>query len=312
MPRPIRIEYVGAHYHVMGRGNEGKTIFSTPYQHELFLKTLTEASEAHGILIRAYVIMPNHYHLLLTTPEGNLSQAMAWLLTTFTVRYNRSHQRIGHIFQGRYKAQLVDEIDYARSLIPYIHLNPIRTRIKGKPTISQPPSKLEEFPWSSHPVYLGKKPAPEFLDLEWLAFWGKGPSAHSNYADAITALIRQKLLEDPWLQMEDGFILARGESLEKIRERLRQKSGLQEVRLKAKEDRKRRSEIVRKLCQSLSEENLKLWARARLGGEKKVNLARDFKLNSGAAVLNRIKLLEKKSQTDPLLSGQMAHLRSQI
>ena len=108
MPRGLRVEFAGAVYHVMARGNERRDIFRDDRDRKRFLETLGEMAERFGVRVLAYCLMPNHYHLVMDTPRANLSQAMGWLQTTYTVRFNRRHRRAGHLFQGRFKAQLVD------------------------------------------------------------------------------------------------------------------------------------------------------------------------------------------------------------
>ena len=128
MARALRIEYPGAVYHVMARGNQGGAIFKDDKDRQRFLETLGESAEKTGLLIHAYVLMGNHYHLLVETPEGNLVAGMKWLQATYTQRYNRRHRRFGHLFQGRYKAVIVDpqESAYFQVISTYIHLNPAR------------------------------------------------------------------------------------------------------------------------------------------------------------------------------------------
>src|ERR1017187_7501223 len=108
MARPIRIQYPGATYHVMARGTHGQEIFQDDQDRQRFLETLGEACEKTGFRIHAYVLMGNHYHLLVETPEGNLVAGMKWLLGTYTGRFNRRHKEFGHLFSGRYKALIVD------------------------------------------------------------------------------------------------------------------------------------------------------------------------------------------------------------
>ena len=108
MARPLRIEYAGAVYHVMARGNQGQVIFRDDGDRRRFLETLGEACEKTGWRIHAYVLMGNHYHLLVETPEGNLVTGMKWLQGTYTQRFNGRHEVFGHLFQGRYKAILVE------------------------------------------------------------------------------------------------------------------------------------------------------------------------------------------------------------
>ena len=112
------MEFAGAVYHVMARGNERREVFRDDQDRQRLLAALAEAVERFGLRVHAYCLMPNHYHLLLGTPRANLSRAMAWLQTTYTARFNRRHRRSGHLFQGRYKAQLVEADAYAQTCFP--------------------------------------------------------------------------------------------------------------------------------------------------------------------------------------------------
>ena len=162
MARKPRIEYAGAVYHVMARGNRRQNVFEKEEDFRAFLRCLGEACERAGWLVHAYVLMSNHYHLLLETPEANLVTGMKWMQGTFTQRYNRAHRMSGHLFQGRYKALIVDpeQPDYFRRLSAYIHLNPARARIVD---VCQG-ARLSSYPWSSYPAYL--KPAKRSSWLE--------------------------------------------------------------------------------------------------------------------------------------------------
>ena len=159
MARPLRIEFAGATYHVMARGNQGRAIFDDDRDRLRFLETLGEACEKTGWRIHAYVLMGNHYHLLVETPEANLVTGMKWLQGTHTQRYNSRHQVFGHLFQGRYKAVPVDAASagYLETVSTYIHLNPARAGL-----IEIGKEKLEDYRWSSYPWYLslpGRGPA---------------------------------------------------------------------------------------------------------------------------------------------------------
>ena len=129
MPRKPRVEYAGAVYHVMCRGNRQEPVFRDSYDNEIFLDTLGEASVRCGWRVHAFVLMGNHYHLLLETPEPNLVAGMQWLQGTYTKRFNVRHKEWGHLFQGRYKALPVDgRGDYFSTVAAYIHLNPARSK----------------------------------------------------------------------------------------------------------------------------------------------------------------------------------------
>jgi len=154
MARKIRIEFAGAFYHVMSRGNNGDKIFFGKRGQESFLKVLNETCQRTGWIVHAYVLMGNHYHLLIETPEPNLVSGMKWLQGTYTQRVNAWMKRGGHLFQGRYKAQLVNadpmESRYFQTVADYIHLNPSRARMIGK---GKKWESLKDYPWSSLPTY---------------------------------------------------------------------------------------------------------------------------------------------------------------
>ncbi len=154
MARPLRIEYPGACYHITSRGNEQKGIFKSQRDREKFLEYLESATIRYGAVIHAYCLMSNHYHLLLETPEGNLSKIMRHINGAYTTYFNVKRKRAGHLLQGRYKAILVEADEYLVELSRYIHLNPVRVGLVEKP---------EQYPWSSYLSYMGhSKP------LTWL------------------------------------------------------------------------------------------------------------------------------------------------
>ncbi|HEY5910014.1 MAG TPA: transposase, partial [Verrucomicrobiae bacterium] len=150
MPRRMRIQYPGATYHVMCRGDRREKIFLDDVDRQDFLKTLAEASQKTGWQVHAYCLMPNHYHAVLETPEPNLVAGMAWLQSTYTIRLNHRHQLFGHVFSGRYRAQLVEGSGngYLRTACDYVHLNPVRARLL------EAEERLLAYPWSSFGAYL--------------------------------------------------------------------------------------------------------------------------------------------------------------
>ena len=131
MGRKPRIEYAGATYHVMCRGNRREDIFENDGDRKIFLKTLGEVCERTGWRVCAYVLMPNHYHMVLGTPEANLVAGMKWFQGTYTKRYNARNKKWGHLFQGRYKSVVIDpeEVGYFRTACDYVHLNPPRAHL---------------------------------------------------------------------------------------------------------------------------------------------------------------------------------------
>ena len=135
MGRKPRVEYDGATYHVMCRGNRREDIFRNDGDREVFLGTLAQACEQTGWKVCAYVLMPNHYHMVLETPEANLVVGMKWFQGTYTKRYNARNSEWGHLFQGRYKSVVIDpeETDYFCTACNYVHLNPVRAHLAENP-----------------------------------------------------------------------------------------------------------------------------------------------------------------------------------
>lgn len=149
MARQIRIEFPGAIYHVMARGDRREPIVKDDEDRATFVRTLGEGCARSGFRVHAWVLMRNHYHLLLETPEANLSRGMGWLQNAYTRRINTRHRWWGHLFGGRYKAILVGPGNCFWALLDYIHLNPVRSRLVGDS------EGLEAFAWSSLRAYLG-------------------------------------------------------------------------------------------------------------------------------------------------------------
>jgi putative transposase len=168
MARPLRIEYPGAFYHITARGNERKDIFRDERDRERFLAYLETAVVRYEAVIHVYCLMNNHYHLIMSTPAGNLSQIVRHINGAYTVCFNKRHHRFGHLFQGRYKAILVDADEYAGELSRYIHLNPVRAGLASLP---------EEYPWTSYLNYIGRRKAPGWQTTDWLSrYFGKTPA----------------------------------------------------------------------------------------------------------------------------------------
>jgi REP element-mobilizing transposase RayT len=161
MARKVRVEFAGAIYHVMCRGNRQETVFRDDKDCEMFLDTLGEVSERNGWRIHAFVLMGNHYHLLLETPEPNLVKGMQWLQSTYTQRFNARHKVWGHLFQGRYKALPVEEGAYFRTVANYIHLNPARAHCFDLEN-----ERLADYKWSSFCGYMRPSKRPDFLVVD--------------------------------------------------------------------------------------------------------------------------------------------------
>ena len=212
MARPLRIEYPGAFYHITSRGNEQQNIFKSDSDRIRFLSYLESAVERYKAVIHVYCLMNNHYHLLLETPMGNLSQIMRHINGAYTTYYNTKRKRFGHLLQGRYKAILIEADEYAEELSRYIHLNPVRAGIRGK---------LEEYQWSSYQYYIGKKQAPKWLTVDYiLSYFGRETAtAQKKYNKYVNALITDKGYDNPLKDTKASAILGGNEFINEIRDK---------------------------------------------------------------------------------------------
>lgn len=158
MPRALRIVFAGACYHVICRGDRREDIFLGDEDRGLFLETLGEACTKTGWVVHAFVLMPNHYHLVVETPQGNLVEGMRWFQGTYTIRFNARHRLSGHLFQGRYKSLLIDagSGEYLRTVANYVHLNPVRARLVEA-------AALPEYLWSSVRWYRSPRGRPAWF-----------------------------------------------------------------------------------------------------------------------------------------------------
>lgn len=199
MARPLRLQHPGALYHITARGNERKNIYRTDEDRQAFLSYLAQSIERYRLILHTYVLMDNHYHLLLETTEANLSLAMRHLNGGYTSYFNRSHNRVGHLFQGRYKAILVEKESYLLELSRYIHLNPKRAKMKVQ---------LEQYPWSSYQDYIGTRKAPAWLEAESVlkSMDERAGKAQTAYKRFVEEGIR-KGVERPWENLIGQVIL---------------------------------------------------------------------------------------------------------
>lgn len=159
MARPLRLEFAGALYHLTARGNARSEIFADDEDRRVFLELLGKEIAQQGWRCYAYCLMGNHYHLLIETPEANLVAGMRRLNGVYTQAFNRRHQRVGHVFQGRYKSIVVDKDSYGLELSRYIVLNPVRARMV---------KRAQDWAWSSYGATVGAVAQPSWLDRDWV------------------------------------------------------------------------------------------------------------------------------------------------
>ena len=173
MARPWRIRYPGAKYHVTSRGNGRAHIFLCQADYLRFLDQLSSALDADQVILYAFCCMPNHIHLEVETPRGNLPRFMQRLTTAYGMYFRYKKSRPGHCFQGRYGAKVVEGDDYLLRLTRYIHLNPVRTQAMQVAPLEQRRELLENYPWSSYRSYIGLTPPEDRIDYRWLKLMGR-------------------------------------------------------------------------------------------------------------------------------------------
>lgn len=242
MARPLRIERPGGRYHVTARGNERKPIYRDDSDRFHFLELLSDLGERFGAKVHAFVLMENHFHLLLETPEANLSRAMQWVGVSYSVWFNRRHNRSGHLFQGRFKAVIVEQDADWQEVARYIHLNPVRVAALAldkrrraasragaiaKPApelIAERLRILREFRWSSYRGYAGYGASLPWLCHEPIARLCGGRSESERRAalrEYTERAVRQGTVESPWSRLIAGLVLGTEAFAQRLRRQTR-------------------------------------------------------------------------------------------
>jgi len=219
MSRPLRIEYAGAVYHITSRGNEKKAVYKDGMDRETFLDTLFQVSKRYNWICHAYCLMNNHYHLIIETPDGNLSAGMRQLNGVYTQTFNKRHKRVGHLFQGRYKAILIQKDSHLLEVCRYVVLNPVRARAVERP---------EMWKWSSYQATGGKEKPHPCLSTEWILgqFGTTRSIAEEAYQKFVQSGIRQ---ESIWKALRAQSILGEEEFTTTLMDYLRGKRDIPEL-----------------------------------------------------------------------------------
>jgi REP element-mobilizing transposase RayT len=186
MARALRVEYEGAIYHVTFRGNERRDIFRDDGDRQELIGRLRYASKAHGVRVYLVCLMTNHVHLLVETPRANLQRFMQGLLTGYSVYFNRRHRRSGHLMQGRYGAQVVENGEYLLGLSRYIHLNPVFVHTARRLPLDERKALLRSYPWSTYRSYAGTAKRWSFVDYAAImeAVKGRTGASYGHYVEA--------------------------------------------------------------------------------------------------------------------------------
>jgi putative transposase len=314
MARPIRVEFADAIYHVMARGNERRAVYRDDEDRRRFLDTVGEMVQQFEVLVHGYCLMPNHYHLVVQTPRGNLSQALGWLQVTYTVRFNRRHRRVGHLFQGRFKAQLVEADEYAQWLLEYIHLNPVRPRRRGERIARERAAAMDRYAWSSHRDFAGLRAKPaKWLCLEWQRYWGRNPAqARQEYRRRVGQAFACGRVENPWEKLRGGLVLGGDRLWERACELVSRKNGSEEAIWSRHRDQTQAQRRLDSRLLTEPDDQVKIWAQARLGGHRQTALARAHGYRDGSGIAYVVRRVEQRARTDRQLARKLKLLRDEI
>lgn len=319
MSRPLRIEYPNAWYHVMNRGRRGEEIFSCKKDYEVFINLLKETAELWNVKVTAYCLMPNHYHILLQTPEANLSRAMRHLNGIYTQRYNKMHGYDGQLFRGRYKSVLVDSDSYLLELLKYIHKNPLKAKLA---------EKIEDYPWSSHKPYLSNSKNYNWLNKKfvfsmlnndkkkWKAEYKK--LMNQDNKDQIYKIFESKKL--PSFIGSENFI-------KWVKKKFYQPDSKKEI-IETKSLAPTADEIIQAVCNYFDLEkndiliprrgrfneprNIAVYLVRQIRKEPLVKIADYFKINSFSSVSSVIIRLEKRLKSDKKLNKTVLEIKSKF
>ncbi len=219
MSRPLRIEYDGALYHITSRGNAREAIFLNDEDRKLFLDILGSVKERSNWLCHAYCLMDNHYHLIVETPEGNLSKGMRQLNGVYTQRFNKQHNRVGHLFQGRYKAIVVDKENYLLEMSRYVVLNPVRAKAVKKP---------EEWKWSSYLGTAGLEKPHQLLTSGWILgrFGREKKKARDRYITFVQEGISGRAI---WDELAGQCLLGTRNFVDRLKKYLDNRENVKEI-----------------------------------------------------------------------------------
>jgi putative transposase len=219
MSRPLRLELSGGLYHVTSRGDGREDIYLSDADRLAWLEVFGQVCKRFNWVCHAWCQMSNHYHLLIETPEANLSKGMRQLNGVYTQRFNRAHARVGHVFQGRYKAILVERDSYLLELARYVVLNPLRARMVRR---------LENWPWSSYLATCGQTPVPEWLHIDWILaqFGRQRASAIRKYVEFVHEGAR---LPSVWTQLQGQIYLGSEDFMKKMQAQIEKKAAPEEI-----------------------------------------------------------------------------------
>jgi len=219
MARPLRLEFAGALYHVTSRGDRQDAIYLTDDDRNTYLKILGDVCERYNWKVHAYCLMDNHYHILVETPDSNLSKGMRHLNGVYTQYFNRTHQRVGHVYQGRYKSIIVQKEAYLLEVARYIVLNPVRAQMVRA---------AKDWPWSSYRATAGQVDSPRWLDSQWIIahFAKRRAIAIDRYKQFVAEGKNQPSI---WEQLRHQIFIGNEDYIEKIQRKIDKNADISEI-----------------------------------------------------------------------------------
>lgn len=323
MARQVRIQYEGAVYHVSCRGNEGKEIFKDELDRDVFLDLLRDSLKTYSVGLYCYVLMENHFHLLLETPLANLSEFMRQFNITYISYYNRRHKRVGHLYQGRYKSILVDKENYLIVVSRYIHLNPVRIKKMERVSLTEKERYLRRYKWSSLPGYINKAKRCSFIDYMMIleAYGGDNNKGRKAYWRAICSDLSKGV--DIRQEIVGQSILGNDKFIKWVKERFLTKDSREIPSVKKILSYKAKDKIIKAICEETGKEFDKI-IRAkgatrqiamellyRLGGLKGTEIGEIMGVDYSTVSQSRKRLKEKLTK-DKNLSALMQKIEDKL
>lgn len=316
MARQLRLEYPGALYHITSRGNLKQKIFFDNPDRERFLDILKRTKERYGYLLHAYTLMDNHYHLIIETPFPNIKQIMQNINTSYTVYINKKYERSGHLFQGRYRAVIVDKDNYLLELSRYIHLNPVRAKLVKSP---------HQYRWTSYKDYMTTKRSNLIDTGDTLSYFSNHKQkAIKAYRRFVKSAI-SKEIPSPFEDLDAGIILGKGDFKQKIMAFLRDIKDDSELPSLRQIQKIPPDKIIQSVAEFYGiktndliyrgkrqkERNSAIYLTKILSQTKNVEVGRHFHIK-GAAVSNILKMVEGKINSSKQVRSEIKELRQRI
>jgi REP element-mobilizing transposase RayT len=246
------LEFEGAIYHLLGRGNARQRIFASERDQHEFVKLLEASAQRFDASVYAFVLMGNHFHLLAKTHRANLSRWMHWLMVSYTVYFNWLHRRSGHLFQGRYKSFLVEDGEYLLGLSRYLHLNPVRGAVLGRGTPAQRRDRLRAYPWSSYRGYAGLAKGFAFIEEDLVL--GEFQTTRAKQRQRYRRFVEEGLLreiENPFDAVQWQAVLGSESFARKMQDRINEmrRHGREVTAVRRGAKRISPQEVVRRVAQ---------------------------------------------------------------